>query len=63
MTELVPHEAVAVFVIGTVENHDVQLWIQAEIARRALYHGDRAGLGRPERAATLGALLSPGDWA
>jgi hypothetical protein len=56
MTELVPRDAVAVFVIGAVEKHDVQVWIQAEIARGALYHRDCAGLGRPERAATLGAL-------
>jgi hypothetical protein len=31
-------------VIGAVEEHDVQVWIEPQVRRRSLHHADRAGL-------------------
>ncbi|MGK3958997.1 hypothetical protein WMF38_38820 [Sorangium sp. So ce118] len=57
VTELVPHELCAVFVVSPVEKHDVQMWIEPQVAGRALHDGHRAALGRAERASAHGALF------
>ncbi|XXX77050.1 hypothetical protein WMF30_56315 [Sorangium sp. So ce134] len=49
VTELVPHEREAVFVVSAVEKENVQVWIEPQVAGRALHDGHRAALGRAAR--------------
>ncbi|WP_437748062.1 hypothetical protein [Sorangium sp. So ce1504] len=57
VTELVPHELGAVFVVSPVEKDNVQMWIEPQVAGRALHDGHRAALGCAERASAHGALF------
>lgn len=57
VTELVPHELCAVFVVSPVEKDNVQMLIEPQVAGRALHDDHRAALGRAERASAHGALF------
>ncbi|XXT15381.1 hypothetical protein WME94_34540 [Sorangium sp. So ce429] len=57
MTELVPHELGAVFVISPVEEDHVQMRIEPRVAGRALHDGHRAALDRAARASARGAFF------
>ncbi|XXZ21509.1 hypothetical protein WME92_45570 [Sorangium sp. So ce307] len=57
VTELVPHELGAVFVISPVEEDHVQMRIEPHVAGRALHGGHRAALNRATRASARGALF------
>ncbi|XXT08058.1 hypothetical protein WME97_43355 [Sorangium sp. So ce367] len=59
MTEFVPHELGAVFVISPVEEDHVQMRIEPHVAGRALHDGHRAALDRAARASARGATGSP----
>ena len=57
MTEFVPHELGAVFVISPVEEDHVQMRIEPHVAGRALHGGHRAALDRAARASARTALF------
>ncbi|WP_437804468.1 hypothetical protein [Sorangium sp. So ce693] len=57
MTEFVPHELGAVFVISPVEENHVQMRIERHVAGRALHEGHRAAPDRAARASARGALF------
>ncbi|XXR56101.1 hypothetical protein WME83_40850 [Sorangium sp. So ce385] len=57
MTEFVPHELGAVFVISPVEEDHVQMRIEPHVAGRALHGGHRAALDRAARASARGAFF------
>jgi hypothetical protein len=44
-------------VVSPVEKDNVQMWIEPQVAGRALHDGHRAALGRAERASAHGALF------
>ncbi|MDC0683834.1 hypothetical protein POL72_39280 [Sorangium sp. wiwo2] len=50
VTEFVPHQLGAVFVISPVEEDHVQMRIEPHVAGRALHDGHRAALDRAARA-------------
>ncbi|AGP40480.1 hypothetical protein SCE1572_41850 [Sorangium cellulosum So0157-2] len=57
VTEFVPHELGAVFVISPVEEDRVQMRIEPHVAGRALHDGHRAALDRAARASARTALF------